>query len=101
MNAMDTKALTDILSKSLSLSKQQVLEMCEAMTASIQRHATEMDSVSVPGFGSFEPQKRMERVMAVPSTGKRLLIPPKIILTFKPSGVLKSRLRSDKNESGI
>ena len=53
----------------------------------------ELDSVVVPGFGTFEPKKRNERVMIHPSTGKRMLVPPKVVLGFKVSNVLKAKLK--------
>jgi nucleoid DNA-binding protein len=52
-----------------------------------------MDSVQVPGFGTFEPKKRDERVMVHPSTGKRMLVPPKVVVGFKISNVLKAKIK--------
>jgi DNA-binding protein HU-beta/integration host factor subunit alpha len=52
-----------------------------------------MDTVVVPSFGAFEPKKRNERVMIHPSTGRRMLVPPRIVLTFKISQVLKAKLK--------
>lgn len=63
------------------------------MTECMGHLAREMDVVSVPGFGSFEPRKRLERISFQPSTGKRLLIPPKIVLGFRPSAVLKQKVK--------
>ena len=45
------------------------------------------------GFGTFEVKKRNERVMVQPNTGKRMLVPPKVVLGFKVSNVLKSKLK--------
>ena len=53
----------------------------------------QMDTVIVPGFGQFEPKKRKERLTVHPSTGKRLLVPPKLVVGFRPSGVMKSKLQ--------
>ncbi|MDE6057969.1 MAG: HU family DNA-binding protein, partial [Muribaculaceae bacterium] len=52
------------------------------------------DSVTFPGFGSFEPRKRIERIAFHPSSGKRMLIPPKITMTFRPSSLLKQKVRN-------
>lgn len=43
----------------------------------------EGDPVTIAGFGVFEVKKRLERVMLNPTTGKRMLVPPKLALTFK------------------
>ena len=52
-----------------------------------------MDNVVIPAFGTFEPRTRNERVMVHPSTTRRMLIPPKVVLGFKVSNVLKSKLK--------
>ena len=47
----------------------------------------------VVGFGNFEAKKKNERVVVNPSNGKRMLVPPKVVLAFKVSNVLKNRLK--------
>ena len=39
-----------------------------------------------------EAKKKVERIVVNPSTGKRMLVPPKIALSFKPSALLKSKI---------
>ncbi len=51
------------------------------------------DVVVAPGFGQFEAKKKQERLATHPSTGKRLLIPPKLVVNFKASAILKSRIQ--------
>ncbi len=50
-------------------------------------------AVVVPNFGSFEPKKKMERIIVNPSTAQRMLVPPKIVLTFKPNQEWKDELK--------
>ncbi|MBP5645994.1 MAG: HU family DNA-binding protein [Bacteroidaceae bacterium] len=58
----------------------------------------EGDSVSLTGFGVLEVRKKNERVSVNPSTGVRMLIPPKLAISYKPSPLLKERLNSiDRN----
>ena len=54
----------------------------------------EGDSVLVPNFGLFETKKKMERIMVNPSTGQRMLVPPKLVLTFKPNISWKERVKN-------
>lgn len=42
------------------------------------------DSVSISAFGSFEVKKRLERIVVNPATGARMLVPPKLVLNFRP-----------------
>ncbi len=51
------------------------------------------ESVSVAGFGSFEVKKRLERIMVNPSTGQRMIVPPKLVLNFKPAASIKEELK--------
>lgn len=53
------------------------------------------DVVSISSFGSFEVKKKMERVSVNPTTGKRYLIPPKLVLAFKQSNVLKEKFNAE------
>ena len=56
------------------------------------------DTVVVPTFGSFEVKKKLERVMVNPSTGQRMLVPPKLVLTFKPNISWKERIKNGGTE---
>ncbi len=51
------------------------------------------DVVQVPNFGTFEVRKKMERVMVSPTTGQRLLVPPKMVLGFKPHPSWKEKVK--------
>ena len=52
----------------------------------------EDNAVLVPGFGTFEAKKKLERVIVNPSTGQRMLVPPKLVLNFKPNQTCKEKL---------
>ena len=58
----------------------------------------EDNAVLVPGFGTFEAKKKMEHVIINPSTGQRMLVPPKLVLTFKPNMSWKERIKSGGTE---
>ncbi|MDN5552535.1 HU family DNA-binding protein [Prevotella sp.] len=50
-------------------------------------------NVALSGFGSFEVKKRMERVVINPVTGLKMLVPPKLVLGFKPIAAIKEKLK--------
>ena len=54
----------------------------------------EGDSLSLSGFGVLEVKKKNERMSVNPATGIRMLVPPKLAVSFKPSPLLKERLNS-------
>lgn len=51
------------------------------------------DSIMVSNFGTFETKKRMERVIISPTTGGRMLVPPKIVVGFKQSNNMKNKIQ--------
>lgn len=90
---MDNKTLIETLSKRLGRNKSEISSMIDGLSMVIKNRCSDMDIVAIPGFGSFESKKRLERISVHPQTGKRLLIPPKITLAFKPSALLKQKLK--------
>ncbi|MCI7311120.1 MAG: HU family DNA-binding protein [Prevotella sp.] len=51
-------------------------------------------SVTIQGFGTFEVKKRLERIVINPATQQKMLVPPKLVLNFKPNASIKERLKS-------
>ena len=90
---MDNKKLVSTVAANLGRSTKDVSKLLEAFAGVLRTRCGEMDTVVVPSFGAFEPKKRNERVMIHPSTGRRMLVPPRIVLTFKISQVLKAKLK--------
>ena len=49
--------------------------------------------IAIQGFGSFEVKKKAERISINPSTKQRMLVPPKLVLTYRPSNTLKDKFK--------
>ena len=90
---MDNKQLNDTISKRMGRSSADVAKLLDALVATIKERCGELDSIAIPGFGTFEAKKKLERIVVNPGTGKRMLVPPKITLSFKPSELLKSKIK--------
>ena len=58
----------------------------------------EGNTVTVQNFGTFEVKKKMERIMMNPTTGQRMLVPPKLTLNFKISPTWKDQLKNGGTE---
>ena len=58
----------------------------------------EGNSIGVQNFGSFEVKKKLERIMVSPTTGQRMLVPPKLVLGFKISPKWKEQLKNGGTE---
>ncbi len=91
---MDSKTLIDKLAKKLNAPPTTVNTLIEGLAKCLGDCAMEGDTVTLQGFGNFETHRRLERVAVHPASGKRLLVPPKIVLTFKPSSTLKQRVNN-------
>lgn len=96
---METKTLIEKVSASSGIDRATCEALLEALARVSETAMAEGDSVSVPSFGTFEPRKRNERIITHPSTpGKKLLVPPKVVVSFKPSTTLKNRINNGKED---
>ena len=94
---MDNRTLIDILSKKLDTSRETVGMLMDGLADCLGEAGARLDSVVIPSFGVFEPKKRLERIALHPANGKKLLVPPKVTLTFKPAAVLKQSVNKLDN----
>lgn len=90
---MTNKEFINVLSARNSISAKEAQQMVEKLMETIADHLDAGDTVSIQGFGNFDIKKKMERVIVNPSTKQRQLIPPKLAIAFKPSTVLKDKIK--------
>ena len=90
---MEHKELVSQLQQRLAKDRTEVEQMLDSFGAVITERCAQMDSIMLQGLGTFEVRKKMERISVNPSTGKRMLIPPKIVLVFKPGSAIKNSLK--------
>ena len=92
---MNNKEFISKLSKQTSLSASAASKLMNDTLKLLEEHFERNDAVNIAGFGTFEVKKKMERISVNPTTGKRYLIPPKLVLGFKPSNVLKDKFNAE------
>lgn len=80
----------------MNLSSVETQRLVHALVESMTEMLESGNEVNVQGFGSFEVKKKNERVIVHPSTGKKILVPPKLVVGFKQSNVLKSQVKESK-----
>ena len=97
---MNNKEFITELARRSGYSQEDTQRMVRCVIESVASAFDEGDSVSVPGFGSFELKKRMERIVVNPSTGQKMLVPPKIVLAFKPSLSVKNQMKKGDSDNG-
>lgn len=89
---MDNKAFNSRLAKMIKRSSEETATITDALGKLMAEIGTELDSVAVPGFGTFVTVKTDESVITDPETGRRTLVPPSIRMHFQPSVVLRKKL---------
>ncbi|MCH5347111.1 MAG: HU family DNA-binding protein [Muribaculaceae bacterium] len=90
---MDNQTFITRLSRRLNSSPNEVSQLVEALVTTFSRTAADVDSIAIPGFGTFQPVKTMEHIDTLPS-GKQMLMPPSITMTFKESVLLRKKLQN-------
>ena len=90
---MNNKDFLNAVSRRMGISQKEVQAMSGAFAKALSENFDDENSLNVPGFGSFEVKKKLERVVVSPITKKRKLVPPKLALAFKPSSVLKDKIQ--------
>jgi DNA-binding protein HU-beta/integration host factor subunit alpha len=95
---MTNKDFIAQLAQRTGYSSEDTQKMVNAVVEKMGDHFQEDDAVLIPTFGTFEVKKKMERIMVNPSTGQRMLIPPKLVLSFKPNVSWKERIKNGGTE---
>lgn len=90
---MNNKDFINELSKKVSLSGKETEDMVNGLLATITERLQNDDTINISGFGAFEVKKKMERLSVNPKTGKRMLVPPKLTVVYKPSATLKDKYK--------
>ena len=95
---MNNKDFITTLATRTGHSVEETQRMVDTVVETMGDRFQEDDSVVVPNFGTFEVKKKLERIMVNPSTGQRMLVPPKLVLNFKPNVGWKERVKNGGND---
>ncbi|KAA6349535.1 DNA-binding protein HU [termite gut metagenome] len=90
---MNNKEYILELSKRSGYSIQETTELVASLFADITQHLQNEKAIAIQHFGSFEVKEKAERISINPITKKRMLTPPKLVLTYKPSTSLKEKFK--------
>lgn len=90
---MNNKEFIAELARRTKSSTKEAQQKMNALVQEITERLCDEDSIMISNFGTFETKKRLERVLVSPTTGQRMLVPPKIVVSFKQSNTLKSKIK--------
>ncbi len=87
---MNKADLVDEVAARTGQTKVAVAAAVEAMMTVIIDAVADSESVTLSGFGTFEPKQRKARTGRNPRTGVAVPIPPKTVPVFRPGNTFKS-----------
>lgn len=90
---MNNKEFTSELADRLGYTIKDTSELISSLLSDITEELEEGNAIAVQGFGTFEVKKKAERISMNPVTKQRLLVPPKLVLTYRPSNALKDKFK--------
>lgn len=96
---MNNKEYILELSQRTGYTQDTTQKLVRSVVDAMAKRFDEGDSVAIPSFGTFELRSRMERIVVNPLNGQRLMVPPKVVLNFKPSTSTKERINKTKIEN--
>lgn len=90
---MNNKELTGELARRLGYTNKDATQLVASMVAIMGEELQEGKTLTFQGFGTFEVKKKLERIVVNPATRQRLLVPPKLVLSYKPDNSLKEKFK--------
>ena len=93
---MNYAELIVALANKLQLPRTVVEKRLDETTEIITKELVKNNVVSIINFGTFEIKQRQERISIHPNTGKKLLVPPKLIIRYRSATSFNKKLKELK-----
>ena len=90
---MNNKEFTSELAERLGYTIKDTSELMNSLLSSMTQELEEGNVIAVQGFGSFEVKKKAERISINPASKQRMLVSPKLVLSYRPSNTLKDKFK--------
>ena len=91
---MLTKNLIGLIADATGMSKKKVEELLSTSNAIIRETLMSGKAVQLQGLGTLEVKEKKERVIVLPNSGERKVVPSKNQLVFRPVTNVKDELRN-------
>ena len=89
---MNNKEFISELARKLGYTNKDTAQLLSSAIGVMTQELQEGKTIAIQGFGTFEVKKK-ERISVNPTTQQRMLIPPKLVLSYKPSTNLKEKFK--------
>ena len=90
---MNNKEFTSELAERLGYTIKDTSELMNSLLSSMTQELEEGNVIAIQGFGSFEVKKKAERISINPASKQRMLVPPKLVLSYRPINTLKDKFK--------
>ncbi len=90
---MNHKELIAAMAAKMNAPKSLVEDLLEKTVSTCNELLVEGKTIGFQSFGNFEVRKKEERLSVHPATQIRTLVPPKLVVNFKQSNILKDKLK--------
>ena len=90
---MNNKEFTSELAERLGYTIKDTSELMNSLLSSMTQELEEGNVIAIQGFGSFEVKKKADRISINPASKQRMLVPPKLVLSYRPSNTLKDKFK--------
>ena len=89
---MDKKAIIATLAKQLSRDNKDITSLLDGFICVLKDNLGNLDTIAIPGFGEFVPEKQDEKIVLNKESRKQMLLPPQINVSFKASTALRKKI---------
>jgi len=90
--------LSEAVYQKVGLSRAESAALVEMVLDEITNCLEKGEMVKLSSFGSFVVRPKGQRIGRNPKSGEEVPIPPRKVLVFKPSNILKGRINGEATE---
>ena len=92
---MTNKEFLEKISQKTHLEMDDVKELSSSLVGAVLEEIAQGNSVTIQGFGSFEPREKASRRIYNPTTKTYIVVPSKTTLSYKMSVALKTQINKE------
>jgi integration host factor subunit alpha len=90
--------LSEAVFREVGLSRNESAALVQSVLQHVSDALVQGEQVKISGFGTFSTRDKTARVGRNPKTGEEAPIPPRRVLTFRPSHLMKDRVVQGNKE---
>jgi integration host factor subunit alpha len=92
-----TKAqVAESIQNRIGFPRKKSVELLETLLEIIKKSLETGDDILISGFGKFCVKKKAKRKGRNPATGDDLMLPPRKVVSFKCSSILRDRIANNR-----